>query len=487
MAFKFSYTLTQNALEQTLAAYPAAALVTPDGELLVSYYQSLADIGTLPVAALTCHQYFQIKPDDVVIINDPYSGGGVLSSINLVTGLSLEGSGRSSEALLVVRLQFKPRLFMADSVDSEGVRIPPTPLVSQGSLNEEILQAICAHPLAPATLKDNLYRALAQLQETKLELSRVCALTGFSLNKKTTKDWIYHTQTRFQKILGDLAVGSARAEVQMGPKSKLCLQMEIREQKVSFNFTGTGAPEKFAMSDAATLGACIGALAATLNTDVPVNAGTMRAIDVIAPLGSIVHAKYPSPVYMGLTDGTAIVAGLVVKLLGQIDKKLQTAQSGVSQCAVEFDFGSGLYFFDDMEPGMPGTRVRRGADGLDPWRRTHLQRSVEAIERIFPLQVRLAAIRSQSGGSGLMGGGDGQTKVYELLKPARFRWFYSRILKPEGVHGGRSAIGPEISVQRKDAEKEELAENGELNLAAGDQVIINSAGGGGYGEAAPAT
>ncbi len=480
------FALWQSIIERIIEPFPSAALVTTDGELLVSRYQSLADIGTLPVAALTCHQYFQVKPDDVIIINDPYSGGSLLSSVNLVTGVHFDTTTSvrsSSEALLVVRIPFKPRVNSATNLENEGVRIPPTPLVHQGVLANQVLDAICGHPLAPADLKIGLSRALDWLRAASAEMGRLKALTGSSLTKKLSKEWLTLAQNQFQHLLGDLSEGSARGEIQISQKSKLALAIEIKDHRVAFNFTGSGPPDRYALSDAATMGSCVGALAAALNAEVPLNSGILRAVDVIAPLGSLVHARYPSPVFLGFTDGTALVASLVLRLLGQIDRKLQCAQSGLGACAFEIDFGNGKYFYDDMEPGAAATKDRRGADALDIWRRTHLQRSVEFIERIYPMRVRSMAFRAQSGGSGQLGGGDGQTKVFEVLAPATLRWNITRgIHKPEGANGGKAAIGPEIQWQKLGSEKQELGDSGEVNLEAGDQVIIHSSGGGGFGE-----
>lgn len=479
--------LWQSLTEKILEPFPSAALVTPEGELLVSKYQSLADIGTLPAAAFTCFQYFQVKASDVIIINDPYSGGTVLSSVNLVTGVNFDQSIPASspcEALLVVRIPFKPRVPISTTVEKEGVRIPPTPLVSQGVLNESILDAICAHPMAPPQLRGGLERGLAWIQAAGIEFGRIKSLTGSSLTRRLAKDWLQNAQSRFQDLLHDLSQGSAKTEVNLSAKSRLSLAIEIKDQRVSFNFTGSGQPDRYALSDAATLGACVGALAAALNVEVPINSGVLRSVDVIAPLGSVVHARYPAPVFMGFTDGTSVVAGLVLRLLGQIDKKLSMAQNGLGQCSFELDFGDGLFYFDDLEPGMAASRERKGADALDLWRRTHLQRSIEASERMFPLKIRSVAIRSQSGGSGLLGGGDGQTKVIEVLKPAILRWGLSRgVLKPEGLQGGKSAIGPEILFQKLGQEAEVLSDSGEVKLQAGDQVILHSSGGGGFGEA----
>jgi len=468
----------------SLRRFHAATIVTVDGEVLALRYQTLSDIGTLPVAALTCNQFFQPKVGDVIVMNDPYSGGSLLSSVNLVTAINFSQNsvGAAPDALLCIRVPFKPRVTLAESVEKEGVRIPPTPLVSQGEVNTELMNSICSHPLAPHAFAAGLTQGMEMLNEGVQELARLKNLMGGPITKKLLKDFLAAAQKQFQKILGEMAVGDAKGEIYLSENSRLNLVVSVHKQRVAFNFTGSGAPDRFALSDSATLGACLGALIAALSDSYPINAGLFRCIDVIAPLGSVVHCRYPAPVGLGMTDGTQWVANLVVRLLGQIDRKFQVPQSGVSLCAFELDFGNGLYFYDDLEPGTAAASDRPGYAGLDLWRRSHLMRSVELIEKMYPLRVKSCAVRSQSGGSGQLPGGDGVTKVIELIAPATLRWCLSRgILKPEGLAGGKAAVGPELYLQRKGSTKEELGDQGQLTLQAGDQFIVHSSGGGGFG------
>jgi N-methylhydantoinase B/oxoprolinase/acetone carboxylase alpha subunit len=65
-------------LAQTLAPFESAACITNEGEVLDVKYETLADIGTLGTAATTITKYFPLKMGDVVILNDPYSGGTTL-------------------------------------------------------------------------------------------------------------------------------------------------------------------------------------------------------------------------------------------------------------------------------------------------------------------------------------------------------------------------------------------------------------------------
>jgi N-methylhydantoinase B/oxoprolinase/acetone carboxylase alpha subunit len=74
------------------------------------------------------------------------------------------------------------------------------------------------------------------------------------------------------------------------------------------------------------------------------------------------------------------------------------------------------------------------------------------------------------------------TKVIEVLAPATLRWNTTRSpLKAEGSQGGKAAISGEIQYVRRDGVSEVLDLRGERKIEAGDQIIIHSSGGGGFG------
>lgn len=453
--------------------FPAAALVGADGDLLALHYQSLADIGTLPAAAQTCRQYFQLSPGEVVLMNDPYSGGSILSSVNLIMA--------ADECLLVVRVPFRPHVPLAKSVDQEGVRIPPTPLVVKGQLNQDFLSAVAGHPMAPKNFVPVVTQTVQKMSEWRKRFATIVQISESPWTRKWQREWMDLAEQQAEAHISELSEGDGRWETQFGGASRLVMQLQIQGQRVSFNFTGSGAPDQLALSDAATQGACVGALASTLPHALPITSGLLRRVDVIAPLGSNVHAKYPAPVYLGFTEGTSIIANGVIKLLGQIDRKLQCGLSGIGRSAVELNFSDGQFYFEDVDPGLAARPNKKGTPALDPFLRTHLHRSIEASEKLFPLRFISVAIRSDSGGSGQWKGGDGMSKVIEVLKPATLRWSQApHTVRPEGAMGGKSALPSEIQVQTSEGVLE-LEGRGEMKLDSGSQVILKSGGGGGVG------
>jgi len=98
------------------------------------------------------------------------------------------------------------------------------------------------------------------------------------------------------------------------------------------------------------------------------------------------------------------------------------------------------------------------------------------------VRVEEFAIRQNSGGSGKFTGGNGVRRKIRFLEPMTATIVSSRrTIPPFGLAGGGpGAIGAQ-AVERADGTIEPLAGSAAADLAAGDAIIIETPGGGGYG------
>ena len=91
-------------------------------------------------------------------------------------------------------------------------------------------------------------------------------------------------------------------------------------------------------------------------------------------------------------------------------------------------------------------------------------------------------LREGSGGGGSHRGGDGIVREYELLAPAIITINSERRLRaPYGIHGGESGLCGVNSVIR-DGVAEVVSGKHSAHVEAGDRVIIETPGGGGWGK-----
>jgi N-methylhydantoinase B len=474
-------------IELSLSELPSAALLDSESQPLFIKYQNLTDVGTYPLAASICDQYMNVQDGDVILLNDPYSGGSILSTMTLIMGIETEKGAKKNDSpklLLGTRVTFKPRLTSQANVEKEGIRIPPTPIYQNGQINADFFSIIENHPLKPVDFQSMMVQKIEEMKTVRKKLQASLEACGLKLNKKQIVDYHKICEERARKFVGDISIGEAYTEITLGEATeKLCLKVEVQDNKVIFDFTRSTASKTLALTDSAAVGACAGALYSCLNQVVPMNAGALRAIEVMTPKGTLVHAKYPAPVFLGLTDGVALVASTVVDLIGKIDPRKKMAQSGFSQVSVDIDFGQDHHYFEWLESGVAASTERSGVPGFDLWKRSHLVPSIEAAEERLPIRILSTGYRQKSGGSGQNMGGDGVTRAIETLVASQLSWAMAPPrTKPEGLAGGKAASPPEIYVVLPGQTKKKLEPMGSMALPAHSQVIMNSAGGGGYGE-----
>ena len=148
--------------------------------------------------------------------------------------------------------------------------------------------------------------------------------------------------------------------------------------------------------------------------------------------------------------------------------------------------------FLHVEFSAGGTGAFIGADGNNTMRNfaegdiSSIQ-PVEAIEATCPLRVESTTLRQDSGGAGCRRGGLGLRREVRLLGPqARLSVLSDRnVIPPYGVRGGCSSAPNRFTVLRDGKEIAPSALPGKVTafeLRAGDVVIEESAGGGGYGD-----
>jgi N-methylhydantoinase B len=106
---------------------------------------------------------------------------------------------------------------------------------------------------------------------------------------------------------------------------------------------------------------------------------------------------------------------------------------------------------------------------------------IEALEHAYPLRVEQYALRHGSGGSGKYRGGDGITRSYLFLEKAHVSLLSERRkLTPYGLAGGQNGLsGKNILIHKKKRKK--LSGKMVFETEEGDQLIIKTPGGGGWG------
>jgi 5-oxoprolinase (ATP-hydrolysing)/N-methylhydantoinase B len=252
-----------------------------------------------------------------------------------------------------------------------------------------------------------------------------------------------------------------------------------------------------------TAGAVYNAVFHLTDDSIPKNSGAYRPISIIAPPGSAVNVVYPGPSVGGNTETHPKLADMVVAALAPALPDRVAAAEGGTAC--NFLFGgvhpkTGDYYANyHLEGGGWGAKsYDDGNDAIIVKNGTCRNTPVEIFETRYPLRTLEYALIPDSGGAGRMRGGLATRRILRVVEGAEVtaNALFDRT-KPGfgawGLAGGGKGGYAAIMVKRRgDTEFRTFSEVygtvspskfTNIRLEAGDEVLIHSAGGGGYGPA----
>jgi N-methylhydantoinase B len=136
-----------------------------------------------------------------------------------------------------------------------------------------------------------------------------------------------------------------------------------------------------------------------------------------------------------------------------------------------------------------GSGASAGKDGVDVIETDAtncMNLPAEALELDAPIRVHRVALRPDSGGAGARRGGLGTVREYEILHgDVRFTHRGERhFIAPKGRDDGRDGAMARTVIHRAGGGKEVVPSKLVTTLHAGDRVVFETAGGGGYGDPA---
>ncbi|MGE3621794.1 MAG: hydantoinase B/oxoprolinase family protein, partial [Acidimicrobiia bacterium] len=272
---------------------------------------------------------------------------------------------------------------------------------------------------------------------------------------------------------------------------RLRLTVDGSEIVADFSESGPEARGGINCPYAVTVSATYFALKAFIDPSNPVNSGSYRPIRVVTRPGTLVHAG-PDAAVAGATGETANV--MVDVVLGALSAAAPdqaiAAGSGTAMGAIfagprRATAGGGRGFY--VEPhgscwgarshadGVSGRRVGTGNAGNQP---------VEVVESTYPIRIREYALARDTAGAGRYRGGLPIRRVYEARDDFVLTVTGERARRaPHGIAGGGPGRVADLRLNPgTDRERVLPSKTEPIELHAGDVVLLQAAGGGGYGD-----
>ena len=443
----------------------------------------------------------QMEPGDHYITNDPWLTSGHLHDVTVVSPTFHRGRPVALFACTIHVVDIGGRGFGPDGrqVFEEGIGIPILPLARAGQLNEMLLEVIRGNVREPAqvvgdiiacaTSNDEGSRVLVEL----LEEYDLADIEGLS-------DYIIETsrETMLERIRA-LPAGTYHHAVRVDGYEKpvdLVAALTISEDGILVDFEGTSPPSQYGINVVlnytqayTTFGVnCI------IGGDIPNNHGSLSVVQVTAPEGCILNATRPAPVAMRHGIGHTL-PDVVFGCLDQAMPGRVPAQGSAALWNPQFSGGS--FAVDAEEAGVSthnlpeftvlsfhagGMGARPAKDGLSATAFPSGVRTmpIEVTESISPLVFWRKELRNDTGGAGRSRGGLGHRLEIGTVdqSPFSIQLTSDRIANPpQGLKGGLPGGAADARLQSG----KKLRPKGHQTVPAGDRIVLEIAGGGGYG------
>jgi N-methylhydantoinase B len=506
----------------------SCALFDEDGKMIAQAAHIPVHLGSMPMSVEAVIRDFpELRPGDVIIVNDPYRGGTHLPDITLVSPVFV-GSTNSSSLFGFVASRAHHAdvggmtpgsMPVAREIYQEGIIIPPIKLVNAGEVNQAAWEFLLANVRTSEERAGDLWAQIAANQRGAQRLQELVAEHSHATVRRYMTAMLEYTERMTRRLLESIPNGEYTFKDYMdndgiGEEPVLItVTIHIEGDQAKVDFTGSAPQQRGSVNAvyAITLSAVYYVFRCLIGLDVPNNAGCLAPIEVIAPEGCIVNAQHPAPVAGGNVETSQRITDVLLGALAQAlpDKVPAASQGTMNNVTIGGSLtpsprphghlpsplpegegkgglggrGEGSFaYYETIGGGMGALPNQDGPSATHSHMTNTLNTPAEAMEYAYPLRVLRYEIRAYSGGQGRFKGGDGIRRDVEILTEAQVTLLTERRERaPYGLNGGHSGK-PGENVIIREGKEILLPGKGSFDLQSGDILSIRTPGGGGYGK-----
>ena len=444
-----------------------------------------------------------LRPGDMFLTNDPYSGGGThLPDITMVAPVFAQNQLVGFVANIAHHADMGGKVPGSTSGDAtsifqEGLRIPLVPICRNGELIRDAIDFVMLNSRTPAEREGDLGAQIAANRVGIRRLEDVVAHYGVERYNLAVAALLKHAEAMMRASIRTLPSGIYSFTdymdddgINLGVPVPISIKVTIDGDQAVVDFAGSSAqvagPINVTLNGTwATVFYCFKAL---VGPTIPSNHGIYRQLRLIAPEGSIVNCRAPAPVGERI-DTCQRIADTFFGAMAQAAPDRVIAASNSSVTTATF---SGIHpetgqFYVYLETIAGGQGAHANGDGLSGVQ-VHMTNTsnlpIEALEREYPLLVERYALRADSGGAGKYRGGLGiQRDIRALHDGVIFSGLADRQrMAPWGLDGaGEGAVG-RFMLQRANGSESTLSSKvSDVALQTEDLISVRTPAAGGYG------
>jgi N-methylhydantoinase B len=436
------------------------------------------------------------KPGDVFITNDPWALAGHLNDVCVMSPIFHRDKLVAFTACVFHHSDIGGRV-SSDNHDvfEDGLFIPPVKIYDAGTLNEAVLEMIRWNVRTPDEVTGDIRSQIAANHVCAEKISQMLDEYRLDGLDALADEIISRTERSMRQAIEKVPDGVYRAEgiieqPEGRPDVVIKAAVEVKGSDIVVDLEGSSPHVGWGGNVVYnfTYAYVFMAMKSMFDPDMPNNDGCTRPITLKAPEGTVVNCKFPVAVAARMQIGHFLTE-IVYRALAQALPDRVIAASGGTPATMNVFYGKR----NDGRPwhsviirgGGMGASNRRDGESVYIFPANGANTPVEIFESDTPLLVERRELLVDSCGPGRNKGGMGRREVYRIpddayapqppvnlgIQSGRFRY------APEGLAGGLPGSKAQFLVGGVKGNPYGLTQ-----LKPGDVVLMDAAGGGGYGE-----
>ena len=432
----------------------------------------------------------RLRPGDMIVINNPFNGGTHLPDVTVVAPV-FDETGRE------IRFFVGNRGHHADiggltpgstppasaRLEEEGVVIDDFLIRDGGVFREDAFRALLADAPWPARNPDvNVADIRAQIAANEAgirELNALIASQGWPTVSAYMGYVRANAEESVRRVIARLKDGAFDYVMDDGAHLRVAVCVDHAARMATIDFTGTDGQRSgnFNAPPSVTRASVLFAFRCLVGDDLPLNEGCLTPLNIILPEGSFLSPQPGCAVVAGNTEVSQAVCNALFGALGVVGAAQGTMNNflfGNAHCQYYETIGGGAGAGPDFD----------GASGVHTYMTNTRITDPEVLELRYPVRLLRFGLRHGSGGAGAHRGGDGIVRAVEALEPLTATIVASRRTRaPHGLRGGGDGQVGQQWIEHANGSRRDLSGTDQAELAPGDVFVIETPGGGGYGEA----
>jgi len=433
-----------------------------------------------------------LKPGDQLITNDPWMAAAHFFDLTVFSPIFYRDKviGFVGSCIHHTDIGGYGMGAGARDIHEEGLWIPLLKLYNAGEPDKTLFSIIRRNVREPEHVLGDI---AAQVSAGRIGAERIAALCerhGLEDLQEVSDAIIERSEEATRDAIRKLKPGTYRGEtffdVPGGEEVtiKAAITIDAEKGEMTTDFAGTSPPSALGINVCLNYTKAYNAFAihCCLNPDVPNNNGSLEPFKVIPPENSIINAQYPSPVSARHVVGMNVPMPVMKALYHVLPESVLAECAGGLWSAQIFGRDrNGRAFASSMFNYSGGMGARASKRGLSAtcYPAGISAVPIEVLEADMPIVFDRKELLRGTGGKGANNGGDGQIVKFHLK--TKQPWMLNAIVnrtrhKSDGLAGAQAGAAGRFLVNGKP-----VFEARKLTMKPGDQVTLETPGGGGFG------